>query len=211
MVTYRVLLLSVLSVVFLAPVVLPVSPALEQTAQVQDTGEAAVPAQAQAAAAQPAVAVPPNEILLMLIRTSLIALNQANQTGNYSTLRDIGSPALQANNTAATLAVAFTKLREQNVDLSPVAVISPQLTEPAGITPQGLLNITGVFPTQPMQIRFQTVYQPVNGRWRLFGLSVDTIAPQPAPMAAAEPPAQPQPVKKKAKKIAPVAAATPAP
>ena len=209
MVTYRVLLLSVLSVVFLAPVVLPVSSALEQTVPA-DGEQAAASAQAPAQPAAPAVSVPSNDVLLMLIRTSLIALNQANQTGNYSTLRDIGSPALQANNTAATLAVAFTKLREQNVDMSPVAVISPQLTEPAGITPQGLLSVAGVFPTQPMLIKFQTVYQPVNGRWRLFGLSVDTMSQQVAPVASAQPAAPPAPAKKKAKKaVAP--AAEPAP
>ena len=210
MVTYRVLLLSVLSVVFLAPVVLPVSSALEQTVPA-DGAQAAASAEAPVQPPAPAVSVPSNDVLLMLIRTSLIALNQANQTGNYSTLRDIGSPALQANNTPATLAVAFTKLREQNVDLSPVAVISPQLTEPAAITPQGLLNVTGVFPTQPMAIKFQTVYQPVNGKWRLFGLSVDTVAPQPAPMAAAEPVTPAAPAKKKAKKVVAAPAAAPAP
>lgn len=224
MMTCRVLLLSVLSMVFLAPVVLPVSPAVEQTIPAGDE-QAAAPATAPQAAPQPAnaqsVTVPPNEILLMLVRTSLIALNQANQTGNYSTLRDLGSPALQASNTAATLAVAFTKLREQNVDLSPVAVISPQLTEPAAITPQGLLSVAGVFPTQPMQIKFQTVFQPVNGKWRLFGMSVDAVPAAAAPVASVQPDASAQPAAapaaakvKKKKATAPAAtapAAAPAP
>ena len=36
--------------------------------------------------------VPDNLKLLILIRTSLIALNQADLTGNYSVLRDLAAP-----------------------------------------------------------------------------------------------------------------------
>jgi hypothetical protein len=40
---------------------------------------------------------------LILIRQTLLALDQANKTGNYTVLRDLGSPDFQAN-TAAGLA-----------------------------------------------------------------------------------------------------------
>lgn len=185
---YRVLLVSVLVALFMAPVVLPPGLAREQTAS--EAGQAGALAQPAAQpAVQPAITVPPPEVLLVLVRTTLIALNQANITGNYTTLRDLGAPGLQANTTAATLAIAFTKLRNQNTDLSPVAVINPQLTEPPSITPQGLLKLSGFFPTQPLQITFQLQFQPVNGRWRLFGMSVDTAtaAAAPAPVASTQP------------------------
>ena len=38
--------------------------------------------------------------VLILIRQSLLALDQANKTGNYTVLRDLGSPAFQANSAA---------------------------------------------------------------------------------------------------------------
>ena len=41
--------------------------------------------------------------VLILIRTALLALDQANKTGNYTVLRDLGSPDFQVN-TAARLA-----------------------------------------------------------------------------------------------------------
>jgi hypothetical protein len=41
--------------------------------------------------------------VLILIRQTLLALDQANKTGNYTVLRDLGSPDFQAN-TAAGLA-----------------------------------------------------------------------------------------------------------
>jgi hypothetical protein len=52
--------------------------------------------------AQPAKPGVPDDLkLIILIRTALIALNQANLTGNYSVLRDIATPSFQqANNPA---------------------------------------------------------------------------------------------------------------
>src|SRR6266702_4668463 len=48
--------------------------------------------------------------VLMLIRSTLLALDQANKTGNYTVLRDLGAPGFQAN-TAARLAEIFAKQR----------------------------------------------------------------------------------------------------
>ena len=38
--------------------------------------------------------------VLILVRSTLIALDQANKTGNYTVLRDLGAPAFQANSAA---------------------------------------------------------------------------------------------------------------
>jgi hypothetical protein len=53
--------------------------------------------------------------VLMLVRSSLLALDQANKTGNYTVLRDIGAPGFQIN-TAARLAEIFVKLRNDKVE-----------------------------------------------------------------------------------------------
>jgi hypothetical protein len=63
--------------------------------------------------------------VLILIRSSLLALDQANKTGNYTVLRDIGAPGFQVNS-AARLGEIFAKLRNDNLDLSGVAVIDPR-------------------------------------------------------------------------------------
>src|SRR5262245_31888431 len=49
--------------------------------------------------------------VLILIRSTLLALDQANKTGNYTVLRDLGSPAFQVN-TAARLAEIFVPQRK---------------------------------------------------------------------------------------------------
>ena len=98
--------------------------------------------------------MPPPDVLLMLVRTTLVALNQANFTGNYSVLHDLGTPQLQAAHSQAQLGIAFTNLREQKLDLSRVLLLSPELTEPPSITSDGTLRLAGVFPTRPVQISF---------------------------------------------------------
>jgi len=159
----------------------------------------AAPKQQQPAPKQPQAQAPkPAQIdrngVLILIRETLLALDQANKTGNYTVLRDLGSADFQVNS-AARLAEIFAQQRHDNVDLSGVAVIDPQLTLLPQIEANGMMRMAGFFPSVPTQVNFELLYAPVGGRWRLFGLSVSfgqaaPTAPQPPP--AAPPAAQPQ-------------------
>jgi hypothetical protein len=129
--------------------------------------------------------------VLILIRSALLALDQANKTGNYTVLRDLGAPGFQVN-TAARLAEIFASQRRDNIDLSGVAAIDPQLSLLPQIEPNGMLHMAGFFPSVPTQVNFELNFAPVNGQWRLFGISVNLgqaapAAPQPA--APTAPPA----------------------
>ena len=148
-----------------------------------------------ALAETPAPAPKPAQIdrngVLILIRSSLLALDQANKTGNYTVLRDIGAPGFQSNS-AARLGEIFVKLRNDNLDLSGVAVIDPQLSLLPQIEANGLMHMTGFFPSVPTQVNFDLSFAPVNGQWRLFGISVSIgqsgpAAPEPAPAAPKQP------------------------
>jgi hypothetical protein len=104
--------------------------------------------------------------VLILIRSSLLALDQANKTGNYTVLRDLGAPQFQVN-TAAKLAEVFVKERQQSLDLSGVAVLDPQLTLLPQIESNGMMRIGGFFPSVPNQLNFELMYAPVNREWKL--------------------------------------------
>jgi hypothetical protein len=167
-----------------------------------------------AAASAPAEEAKPAQIdrngVLVLIRSTLIALDQANKTGNYTVLRDLGSPAFQVN-TAARLGDIFASQRRDKLDLSGVAALDPQLTLLPQIEANGMLHMVGLFPSVPSQLKFELLYAPVDGQWRLYGLSVSLAQsgpapPQPAPSAStvkAEPAPQPQPATSQAKKPKP--------
>ena len=138
---------------------------------------------ASQAAAKPApqVVMPDAEKIVLLLRTTLSTLNDALQTGNFTVLRDMAAPGFRDANTAARLAQSFSDLASKRVDLSPTSIIAPQLTQPPGLDKQkGMLHLKGYFPGQPVQINFEMLYQAVDGRWRLFGLSVQHGTGNPA-------------------------------
>jgi hypothetical protein len=141
--------------------------------------------------------------VIILIRSALLALDQANKTGNYTVLRDLGAPGFQSN-TAARLGDIFASQRRDNVDLSGVAAIDPQLSLLPEIDANGMMHMGGFFPSVPTQVNFELAFAPVNGQWRLFGLSVNLgqAAPTP-PVAPAAAPAAP--AKSAVPKPAPVA------
>ena len=149
---------------------------------------AAAPALAEA---QPKPAQINRNGVLILVRSTLLALDHANKTGNYTVLRDLGAPEFQ-NNSAAKLAEIFAGQRRDNLDLSGVAAVDPQLTLLPQIEPNGLLHMKGFFPAVQSQMVFELLYAPVNNQWRLFGVSVGMTpaspgAPTPTPQAAAKP------------------------
>lgn len=128
--------------------------------------------------------------MLILVRSTLLALDQANKTGNYTVLRDIGAPGFQ-NNSAARLGEIFAKLRNDNLDLSGVAVIDPQLSLLPQIEANGLMHMAGFFPSVPTQVNFDLAFAPVNGQWRLFAISVSIGQMAPAAPTAPETPDPP--------------------
>jgi hypothetical protein len=134
------------------------------------------------------VAMPDAEKIVLLLRSTLLTLNDAIETGNFTVLRDKGAPGFRDANTTARLSQAFSDLASRHIDLSGVSILSPQLTESPGLDQQkGMLHLKGYFPVQPVQIDFEVLYQAVNGRWQLFGLSVQpgpATNPQPKPASA---------------------------
>lgn len=156
------------------------------------------------AAGLPAAAAPPEPTakvanidrsgVLILVRSTLLALDHANKTGNYTVLRDLGSPQFQAN-TAARLSEIFAAQRRDALDLSGVAALDPQLTLLPQIESNGMLHMSGYFPSIPTQVTFDLAYAPVNGQWRLFGISVGLGQAAPSVPAAAAPNRKPPPAK----------------
>lgn len=137
----------------------------------------------------PAPATPPPPVgpeqALYLVRSTLMTLNDANRTGNYTVLRDIAAPDFAARNTAADLAAIFSELRRRNLDLFAVALLDPRLASTPALDQNGRLRITGAFPTRPLEIRFDLTFALSQGQWKLFAISVATApasaAPTPAP------------------------------
>src|SRR5690348_17246315 len=103
--------LRLIAALLLAAVISSVASAQQNAPQSQKAG-----VQASAAAdkpAQPAPSVDPGQALY-LVRSTLLTLNDANRSGNYTVLRDLAAPDFQARNSAADLASSFADLRRRN-------------------------------------------------------------------------------------------------
>ncbi len=151
------------------------------------------PALAQLApgAAPPPSPMPvPNELeLAKMIWSTMAAVDHANLAGNYSVLRDLSAPGFQMNNDAARLAKIFETLRASNVDLSNTMLLAPTYQTAPVIMQGNVLHVKGFFGLRPIAIGFDLYYQWLQGRWRLYGVSI-----VPAAMANVQPGAAPPPV-----------------
>ena len=166
-----------------------IGPAIAQ--QPKPDGGAKQPVPQQPQGGEPAAdtrALPDPYKLNMMIRSSIIALNQANMTGNYTVLQDLAAPAFRATNDSARLAQIFAPLRQRNLDLSPILFFTPKLSRDPHFTPQGVLRLTGFFPTAPERVNFDLYFQSVEDEWRIFGIGVTT---SPADVTAAAEPQAP--------------------
>jgi hypothetical protein len=174
---------------------LPTILALGFVLAILDEGQAQTPKPKAAPTEAPATPKPAQidrNGVLVLVRSALLALDQANKTGNYTVLRDLGAPGFQVNS-AARLGEIFAKQRNDNLDLSGVAVIDPQLSLLPQIEANGQMRMAGFFPSVPSQVNFELAFAPVNGQWRLFGISVSIgqMAPTPPDGAKAVPAIKP--------------------
>ena len=145
-------------------VIISAQPSPSQTRQrlAQNGASQPAPQQTETQPQGPRLTVPTDDVLLILIRATLIALNQANVTGNYTVLRDLGAPAFKENNSADKLAQVFASVRERKLDLTLILLVQPKLYRKPVITPKGLLRITGFFPTDRERINFD-LYVPGGG------------------------------------------------
>lgn len=149
----------------------------------------AMPASAQVQQAPPTVQPPasarpvPDALeMSKLIWSTILAVDHANRSGNYSVLRDLGSQGFQINNNAATLGEVFTGIRNSRIDLSNALLVPPTYTEAPRQIREDVFEVKGMFQLRPTSIYFDIYYQWEQGRWKLFGIDI-----QPLEMAGAAP------------------------
>jgi hypothetical protein len=127
------------------------------------------------------IQMPPPEAMIIMIRSSLVALSQANVTNNYEVLNALGSNGFRQNNSPARLAELFAPFRTNNIDLAPVVFVTPQLSQQPTIA-DGKLRLVGYFPTQPLRVDYDLQFEPADGIWKIYGLSVNLNKAPPSPV-----------------------------
>lgn len=129
------------------------------------------------ARAQSVSVVPDERSVIILLRETLIGLDQANRTGNYGVFRELGSPRFRDANNEARLAQIFSDLRQARIDMRAVSILNPRFTLKPVVDKTNLLRMAGVFETPPRPVRFDLAYELAGGQWRLFGIAVNPVKP----------------------------------
>ena len=139
-----------------------------------------LPIQAQQPPRKPAVLkkappIPNRDAFIIMTREIMIAVNQANQTGNYSVLRELGSPDFQKRYSTADLSNRLASFRKLKINLGPAALFVPKLTQPAKYVKRNVILLSGFFPTTPRQIKFEMFFEIYKGAWRLHEFQLYVI------------------------------------
>ena len=164
--------------VFFAAIALAFVPVAAFGQAAQQTGRPAV-------SSQP---VPSELELAKLVWSTMAMVDHANRSGNYSVLRDTSANGFQLQNDPSRLAEIFAPIRQLRVDLSNALIVAPNYTAGPTLLQPDVFRVQGYFPLRPSPIFFDFYFQWEQGRWKLFGISI-----QPATMSQLAPPVQPSP------------------
>lgn len=132
-------------------------------------GVSPVPAQEQQQAAPKILKLEPY-IVEKFVKYVVVAVDQANQTGNYTVLHGMGSDLFKKTS-PAELFKSFEGMRKSRFDLSSVLLYKPRLSSKPELV-NGVLRATGYFPTEPLKINFDIVWILAGDHLLLQGLSI---------------------------------------
>lgn len=140
------------------------------------TGALLLMAPAQAQIVTPAQAqdkVPSAAYQEVLVKTSLLTLNDANVTGNYTVLHAKLAKPFREQFSPDKLKQVFKKFAEQNIDWGIIAAKTPIATKETVIDNRGRLVMRGYFDTTPSRMIYEIDFIPSENEWKPVKLNVN--------------------------------------
>jgi hypothetical protein len=130
----------------------------------------AVPAQAEDK-------VPSPLLQEILIKTSLLTLNDANLTGNYTVLHAKLAKPFREQFNPDRLKQVFKPFADKKLDLGPIAAKPPIATADTLIDNRGALVLRGYFDTSPSRVYYEFDFIPSENEWKPIKLNVNVKPP----------------------------------
>ena len=109
----------------------------------------------------------------VLIKASLLTLNDANVTGNYAVLHAKLAKPFREQFGPDKLKQAFKEFADKKIDFDVVAAKSPIVVKDAQIDERGALQLRGYFDVSPNRVRYELDFIPSEGEWKPIALNVD--------------------------------------
>ncbi|WP_294643040.1 hypothetical protein [uncultured Aureimonas sp.] len=109
-----------------------------------------------------------SRLALTLVRTLFVSVGQAIETGNYSVLRDLATPAFRKRYSAAGLEIALAPLRDGGYRLQDAVLLVPRI-DAFQREDDDRLRLIGAVPIAPGPLHFDVLFQNIAGSWQLLG------------------------------------------
>jgi len=109
----------------------------------------------------------------VLIKVSLLTLNDANVTGNYSVLHAKLSKPFREQFSADKLKQSFKDFANKKIDWEAVAAMSPIPTKESQIDERGALVLRGYFDAGSKHVVYALDFIPSEGEWKPIKLNVN--------------------------------------
>ena len=109
----------------------------------------------------------------VLIKTSLLTLNDANVTGNYTVLHAKLAKPFREQFTPDRLKQAFKEFADKKIDFEVVAAKTPIAVKDAQIDDKGVLHLNGFFDATSTHVVYDLDFVPSEGEWKATKLEVN--------------------------------------
>jgi hypothetical protein len=116
--------------------------------------------------------MPSDRELRRLVRGSMLAFADAIKEKSFQSFYLYISRAWRSQVTEKRLNDAFHGFIDQHVNLGGAAEVEPIIDPPPQMTSDGLLLVSGHYPTKPYEVYFGFKYIYELPEWKLFGLDV---------------------------------------
>jgi hypothetical protein len=113
----------------------------------------------------------------ILIKTSLLTLNDANLTGDYTVLHAKLAKPFREQFSPDQLKQQFKVFADKKIDWGLIAAKPPVATSEAEIDNRGALVLRGYFDTEPKRLIYELDFLPSEGEWKPIKLNVNVKAP----------------------------------
>lgn len=116
--------------------------------------------------------VPSDKELKALALDSLLSFNDALQTKSFEKFYNKIAKLWQKEVTPDKLLQIFQSFIDKEIDIAPIAKLTPTFAKAPAVNDDGLLVIQGSYPTQPSKVSFELKYVYEDSSWALFGIDV---------------------------------------
>lgn len=115
---------------------------------------------------------PDGESMKKMILSTLLLFNEAVQKKSFADFYASVSRAWQDQLTEKQLERAFQAFMDKNVNVAAIAEADAVLQTAPTVSTEGLLQVSGYYPTKPYRVVFALKYMYEAPTWKLFGIDV---------------------------------------